>query len=142
MSARPPPPSFAGERPQPTGGETMPAHPAPNKRRVCLHSGVVDPAHVKARVAEDATYVLRGSTDHFRVSFDESLGQNGQMLADAVLATCERDYKCLQDLFGGIQLGGLPFDILLGPGFEGASHEGCDGTQITCGVFLGTDADL
>jgi Carboxypeptidase regulatory-like domain len=86
--------------------------------------------------------VTRGRTEHFVVSYDDSLGQAGQVLADAVLATCERDYLQLQEFFGQIQIGGLPFTVFLGPGSNGARHSGCSDTNITCDVFTGTDADL
>src|SRR5437016_2488960 len=85
---------------------------------------------------------VAGSTAHFRVSFDSSLGTNGATLANAVLATCERDFAFLQRVFGGITPGGLPFDVRIIPGSSGASHAGCAATGLNCQAFSGTNADL
>jgi uncharacterized protein YjdB len=84
----------------------------------------------------------RGNTTHFTVFYDNSLGTNGQALADAVLATCETDFAKLQSYFGGITPGGLPFNIHIVPGSSGASHGGCSDTTLTCDAFTGTNADL
>jgi hypothetical protein len=84
----------------------------------------------------------RGQTAHFIVNFDNSLGANGPLLADAVLATCERDYAQLQGYFGGITPAGLPFVINIVPGNGGASHATCASTTLSCDAFSGTDADL
>lgn len=89
-----------------------------------------------------ATFTQRGSTTHFVVSYDSSLGQNGQNLADAVLATCERDFATLQGWFNGVNPGGMPFQIMIQPGSSGASHASCTSTELFCDAFGGTNGDL
>jgi hypothetical protein len=87
-------------------------------------------------------YTQRGNTQNFVVSFDNTLGANGQNLADAVLATCERDYANLQRVFGGITPAGLPFTVFIDPGSFGAFHASCAATELHCAAFSGTNADL
>ncbi|MFJ2577160.1 hypothetical protein [Kitasatospora aureofaciens] len=89
-----------------------------------------------------AVQVQRGSTPHFVVSYDDSLGANGAALADAVLATCEAHYARLQHWFGGLTPNGLPFDVSIIPGSGGASHATCLATAMNCDAFDGTDAEL
>src|SRR5581483_7010814 len=81
-------------------------------------------------------------TDHFIVNYDDSLGANGPILADAVLGTCERDYVQLQGYFGGITPAGLPFVINIVPGNGGSSHASCTATTLTCDAFSGNDSNL
>jgi len=50
-------------------------------------------------------YTKRGSTANFDVYYDNSLGTNGQKLADAVLANCEWDLFELRGWFGGVAAG-------------------------------------
>ncbi|MDQ6948980.1 MAG: hypothetical protein M3256_22650, partial [Actinomycetota bacterium] len=108
---------------------------------VFVHSGVTDAAAMAADVA-DETYTQRGSTEHFVVFYAQSLGADGPTLADAVLATCEADYNRLQGWFGSIAIGGLPFQVYIKPGRNGASHANCAATALLCDSFNGTDADL
>src|SRR6476646_11810473 len=82
------------------------------------------------------TFTHAGSTAHFVVSFDESLGDIGQQMADAVLANCENDFTVMQDYFG-LTPGNLPFTVNIVDGDHGASHASCDGTAITCDDFKG-----
>jgi hypothetical protein len=84
--------------------------------------------------------VVRGSTAHFVVSYDDTLG-SGIALADAVLASCEKDVAALSALFGGIMpaAASLPFHINLVPGGGGASHPGCLATTITCFISASSD---
>jgi len=83
-----------------------------------------------------------GSTQHFNVFYANSLGTNGAALADAVLLSCEQNYSSLQDLFGGITPAGLPFEVHIQPGSNGASHRGCGGTKLFCDAFHGDDGIL
>src|SRR5215831_12300006 len=53
-------------------------------------------------VGFDYPATLRGSTTHFHVYYDPSLGTNGQTLADGVLASCEAEYNILVAYFGGL----------------------------------------
>ena len=84
----------------------------------------------------------RGSTAHFVVFYDDRLGSNGPTLADAVLATAERDYGQLQAWFGGITPAALPFTVNIVPGQGGASHATCPDTTLTCDAFSGQNGDL
>jgi hypothetical protein len=72
-----------------------------------------------------------GTTAHFVVSFDSSLGTAGQAIANAVLAVCEQDFATLQGYFGGITPRNLPFNISVIPGTNGASHPTCSNTNIS-----------
>jgi hypothetical protein len=92
--------------------------------------------------ADVALLRQRGSTAHFVVFFDDRLGNNGPTLADAVLATAERDYGQLQTWFGGITPAGLPFTVNIVPGSGGASHATCADTTLTCDAFSGQNSDL
>ena len=92
--------------------------------------------------ADGGPYTLWGSTQHFTVYYEDSLGANGPILADAVLASCENDYASLQNYFGGITPGGLPFPIYVVSGSFGAYHANCAATECHCAAFAGTDADL
>ena len=76
--------------------------------RVMLHSAAEE--HLAAAIAEAAvaTWVRQGSTAHFVVFYDQSLGPNGPVLADAVLGRCEADYNSLEGWFGNISTG-YPF---------------------------------
>ena len=84
-----------------------------------------------AKLAGD---VSRGSTAHFNVFYDSTLGAAGQAAADAILATCEADYSRLQGIFGGITPANLPFNVHLTTGGNGASHATCASTTITVGA--------
>ena len=92
--------------------------------------------------ADGGPYTQRGSTQHFIVYYEDSLGANGPTLADAVLASCENDYTSLQNYFGGITPGGLPFSIYVVSGNFGAYHASCAATECHCAAFAGTDANL
>ena len=109
----------------------------------------VDTLHVLAKAEGMPTalaglgpYTQRGSTPHFTVYYDNSLGPNGQNLADAVLAKCESDYTQLISWFGGVVPGGLPFTIYIDPGSFGAYHANCAATELHLAAFGGTNGDL
>src|SRR6266496_3144684 len=72
----------------------------------------------------------RGSTAHFVVYYDPSLGADGITIADAVLATCERDYDRISAYFGGLTPSTM--NVIIAPGIGGACHYGCDGKDIYC----------
>ena len=56
--------------------------------------------------------ILRGTTAHFSVYYDpDSLGVNGPVIADGVLATCENDYDVVYGYFGGINVG--PMNVII-----------------------------
>jgi hypothetical protein len=99
-------------------------------------------ADMVAAVAAAGPETQGGKTQHFEVFFANSLGANGPALADAVLARCEQDYAALQGFFGGITPGGLPFQVHIQPGTNGASHASCTATGLFCDAFTGTDREL
>ena len=109
--------------------------------RVLLH-GAAGEIQLAAAEAAAATSVRQGSTAHFVVFYDQGLGPDGPNLADAVLATCEADYNYLQGWFGNIPIGGLPFNVYIQPGANGASHADCAATALYCDAFNKTDPDL
>ena|GEM_PF-688103 len=78
----------------------------------------------------DFPATLRGSTTHFHVYYDPSLGANGQVLADGVLASCEAEYNILVAYFGGVTP--ASFNIIIAPGVGGAYHYGCSATDLYC----------
>jgi hypothetical protein len=84
--------------------------------------------------AVPAALTNRGSTTHFTVSYDNSLGNDGPTIADAVLAVCEADYFTLQGYFGSIIPGNLPFTVNILPGNFGASHANCAATTLSIGA--------
>ncbi len=93
-------------------------------------------------LAADAALTKVGSTQHFQVYYDGSLGAAGRALADAVLLTCEKDFTSLQGWFGGIVPDGMPFVVNITPGTGGASHSSCAATTLNCDAFSGTNSDL
>jgi hypothetical protein len=102
---------------------------------------VLTGGHERLAVAAP-NYILRGTTPHFAVNYDQALGANGPVLADAVLGSCEADYARLQALFGNISIGGLPFTVYVEVGTFGAYHASCAATGLTCAAFTGNDSDL
>ena len=93
-----------------------------------------------AALASLGPYTQRGSTANFDVYYDNSLGTNGQNLADAVLANCEWDLFELRGWFGGVAAG--RFSVYIDPGSFGAYHANCAATEIHCAAFGGTDGAL
>lgn len=77
----------------------------------------------------DFVTTLRGTTSHFAVYYETSLGANGQALADGALATCERDFQELAPYFGGKA---ADFSVIIAGGIGGAYHYGCSATDLYC----------
>ena len=75
---------------------------------------------------------LRGSTAHFNVYYDPSLGANGPVIADGVLASCEWEFSMLQSYFDGIVPPSMPFNIIIVSGLGGAFHYGCSAVDLYC----------
>lgn len=88
----------------------------------------------------DYPATLRGNTAHFTVYYNPSLGANGPIIADAVLASCENEYSYLQTQFGGISAG--PFNIIITPGIGGAYHWGCSATDLYCDADTSASPDV
>jgi hypothetical protein len=105
-------------------------------------SDFVLPGLQAPQLDQAALLTQRGTTEHFVVSYDESLGSSGPTLSDAVLQTAEGDYQALQQWFGGITPANLPFNVNIVPGSGGASHASCATTTLNCDAFDGTNADL
>src|SRR5271166_4986429 len=93
-----------------------------------------------AALAGLGPYTKRGSTANFDVYYDNSLGTNGQNLADAVLANCEWDLFELRGWFGGVTAG--RFSVYIDPGSFGAYHANCAATELHLAAFAGTDGAL
>ena len=105
-----------------------------------IHSGATA-AEALAAALGTGPNTLRGSTSHFKVSFETKLGGVGQGLADRVLATCEADYAKLRGWFG-LDPPGMPFKVSIVGGSFGAKHDECAATYLQCAAFDGNDADL
>jgi hypothetical protein len=102
---------------------------------VLLHSTrPINPAAGPAAGAAVSNFsyptTLQGSTTHFTVYYDPTLGAAGVTLAKGVLARCETDYSALSAIFGGLQP--AHFNIILAPGIGGAYHANCSATDIYC----------
>jgi hypothetical protein len=82
------------------------------------------------KVGFDFPATLRGSTTHFNVYYDPSLGTDGQTIADAVLASCEYEYNIISAYFGGLTPSS--FNIIIAAGIGGAYHYGCSATDLYC----------
>jgi hypothetical protein len=123
-----------------TGAMKVPA--AAGARPVHDHVFVKEVGAAPAAAFTPAIQINQGSTAHFVVNYDNSLGANGAALANAVLATCERDYEKLRGYFGELVPSGLPFTINIVPGSGGAGHASCSATTISCDAFSGTNGDL
>jgi hypothetical protein len=117
------------------------AQPLPTNLSILAHPEHKIPKEKKGLVADGGPYTFRGSTAHFKVYWENALGANGPVLADAVLATCEHDYQKLQNWFG-VTPGGLPFSIYVVTGSFGAYHANCAATEIHCGADTGTNIPL
>lgn len=92
----------------------------------------------------DCPTVLSGKTEHYNVYYDPNLSRAGEVIAKAVLKTCETDYKVIADYFGGITPKELPFSIIItrlspsADGTMGAYHYGCDGVEIYSDIDITT----
>ena len=106
-------------------------------QEVVLGPGAAAPARAGA-VGFDFPTTLRGSTAHFNVYYDPSLGANGQTLADGVLASCESEYLVQVSYFGGVTP--ASFNVIIAAGIGGAYHYGCAATDLYCDAS-GTDVN-
>ena len=85
-------------------------------------------------LGDTPNYVKRGSTAHFVVYYDSTLGNAGTSAADAVLAKCEADYNTLRGWFSGTTPASLPFTIYITTANSGASHASCSATALYIGA--------
>jgi hypothetical protein len=104
---------------------------------VLVKPGEALPAEALAKLGP---YTQQGSTANFDVYYDNSLGVNGEQLANAVLANCESDLFALQGWFGGVTPG--RFSVYIDPGSFGAYHASCAATELHLAAFGGTDGAL
>jgi hypothetical protein len=96
---------------------------------------VISPANFTDGAGQDLVFYDRaGGTGEIYTT-------RGNTLSTAILATCEADYEALREYFNTTP-DDLPFDIYVQSGSGGASHGGCDDSEIHCDAFDGTDADL
>jgi hypothetical protein len=125
----------------------MPADP----RRVLLHTSKYGTMFVRAAAPQagfDYPATLQGSTAHFNVYYDPSLGSDGVTIANGVLATCEADYQTLSGYFAGITPPGLPFNIVVAPlssppnGTGGAYHDTCAAVTLYCDAKTTPSVDV
>lgn len=70
----------------------------------------------------DYPTTLEGSTAHFQVYYQTGFA-NGPVIAQGVLATVERDYDALLNLFGGMALPTFPISIIIAFGIGGVQPE-------------------
>jgi hypothetical protein len=75
----------------------------------------------------------QGSTAHFTVLSDNSLGSFVKAIAAAVLKKCEADYSTIWNYFGGVTPTG--FQVVLTTGIGGALHYGCQDTTLYCDTY-------
>src|SRR5438445_1076948 len=95
--------------------------------KVLAHPREEVPETAPRLAADGGPYTHQGSTAHFTVYYEDSLGTQGESLAKAVLATCEQDLAKLQGFFG-ITPSGLPFGVYVVSGNFGAYHATCPAT--------------
>ncbi len=96
----------------------------------------------KRHVGFDYPTTLRGGTPHFTVYYNPSLHANGTLIADGVLASCEREYESLRGTFGGLTPPGLPFNIIIAPKIGGAYHYSCAAIDLYCDGDVGAIPDI
>jgi hypothetical protein len=94
------------------------------------------------RARHATTFVKAGTTAHFAVEYQQSLGAGGASLAQAVLTAAEGDYSQMQAWFGGLVPSGLPFTCLIVKGSFGAFHATCQDTQLHLAAFDETNGEL
>jgi len=96
----------------------------------------------------DYPVVQEGTTTHFVVYYDPSLGPTGKSCADGVLATCETDYAQTSAWFGGSDSPTLPVNVIIaaldpsGQGGGGAFHYGCSAVDLYCDVKTVPSLDI
>src|SRR5262245_19884855 len=100
------------------------ARPSPSTRHTRVTAGQSH-GRPKMGMARKARTTHVGDTAHFTVSYLTGLGQKGASLGRAILQNCERDYAALQQDFGGITPGRLPFKVQITADNTGASHSSC-----------------
>ena len=108
-------------------------------RRVLIPTSEAVHLHATGLTQFDYPVVEAGSSTHFTVYRDPSLGAAGQQVAAAVLGKSEADYLTLSSYFGlqiprcNVIIAPLSPD---GDGSGGAYHYSCNATDLYCDVAL------
>lgn len=109
-----------------------------------MDSGLKNLEIIMPQSGFDCPTTLLDNTEHHNVYYDPNLSRAGERIAEAVLETCETDYKAIADYFGGITPKELPFRIIItrlspnADGTMGAYHYGCDGVEIYSDIDITT----
>ena len=89
----------------------------------------------------DSGFIDAGSTTHFSFEFDVTLDASAaKTLANALVATCERDYDTIASWFDGLTPGGVPFKVQIGPKSE--EHGGSNDQISNITIDYGATADF
>lgn len=84
------------------------------------------------------TYIVAGSTAHFIVQYDSTMGGTGLSMSLSVLSTIESDYSYLRGLFLGLAITTVPIAIQIQPEVEGATNNLTNFIVIKAGTVLAT----
>ncbi len=134
-----PPVAPAGQHGRTGARDETGATPASASRQVLEHPDAAiahatrpttEAPQAAPRTGFDYPATERGTSAHFVVYYDPSLGADGATIADAVLATCDSDYDRISSYFGGLTPSTM--NVIIAPGVGGAYHYGCDGKDIYC----------
>jgi hypothetical protein len=94
---------------------------------------------VSAQATDASTLItpanLMGTTTHFEVYANPSLGVDGVHDAQGVLAKCEMDYATVSGYFG--ESASIQFRVVLFANPGGAYHLGCAATDLFCDAKTG-----
>lgn len=83
-----------------------------------------------------ATYTSVGSTTHFAISYDSSMGNAGAIVANGLLATSEADWKRVSDAFGGLVPSGGQIQVKVEKTTGGGSNDNLRNVDIRTGTDL------
>jgi hypothetical protein len=110
----------------------QPEMPAPVPAATARHRVLVPPGGaIPVTPPVISRYTIGGYTANFGVFFENTLGSDGQPLADAILGSCEQDLSQLRSFFGGVSTG--RFSVFIDAGSQyGANHVSCASTEIHC----------
>jgi len=110
----------------------QPEMPAPVPAATARHRVLVPPGGaIPVTPPVISRYTIGGYTANFGVFFENTLGSDGQPLADAILGSCEQDLSQLRSFFGGVSTG--RFSVFIDAGSQyWAYHESCASTEIHC----------
>ena len=78
------------------------------------------------------TYTIAGSTSHFSVLYDSTMGAAGAAMATDMLATCEADWRRISDAFRGRGPSGGPIRVKI----EQATGDGTNDLVLRTGTNL------